>query len=353
VFPQESIDRLKEIGTWMKVNGESIYSTQASPFKNLSWGRCTQKKMTGGTRLYLHVFDWPADQNLLVPGLGNRAIRAYLLSDVNQEELPIKAESGGIAIQVPAKAPDAINTIVVVDIEGDPAIFSAPEISSSARIFIDEAEVTIKKGESLSEIRYTLDGSEPNATSTVYTGPVRIGKTTTVTACCFRDGRLMSGTSSMKVEKVTPAIGRQVPEAKEGLLYNLYRGDWDKIPDFNGLQPNLSGIAKDFSLASKPADDKFALDYQGFINIPADGIYTLGLNSDDGSKLYLGDKLAIDNDGLHGPGLKAEEFALGKGLHSIRISFFEKSGGNLLELSWKTGNGKMEPVPTEAFFHYR
>jgi len=66
VFPQESIDRLKEIGNWMKTNGEAIYGTQASPFKSLSWGRCTQKQLTGGARLYLHVFDWPADRKILV-----------------------------------------------------------------------------------------------------------------------------------------------------------------------------------------------------------------------------------------------------------------------------------------------
>src|SRR5882757_4393331 len=39
-FPQGSIDGLKGIGAWMKVNGESIYATKASPFGLLPWGRC-------------------------------------------------------------------------------------------------------------------------------------------------------------------------------------------------------------------------------------------------------------------------------------------------------------------------
>ncbi|MEK6756601.1 MAG: alpha-L-fucosidase, partial [Bacteroidota bacterium] len=57
LFPQASTDRLREIGQWMKVSGESIYGTSASPFESLEWGRCTQKPIEGGTRLYLHVFE--------------------------------------------------------------------------------------------------------------------------------------------------------------------------------------------------------------------------------------------------------------------------------------------------------
>lgn len=53
---------MNEIGEWMKVNGESIYGTQASPFEDTPWGRCTQKELSDNkTRLYLHVFDFPED----------------------------------------------------------------------------------------------------------------------------------------------------------------------------------------------------------------------------------------------------------------------------------------------------
>lgn len=353
LFPQESIDRLKDIGIWMKANGESIYSTQASPFKNLPWGRCTQKKLTGGTRLYLHVFDWPLNQKIMVPGIGNRAIRAYLLSDPDQEELPLTAESGGISIQVPESAPSVINSVIVLDIEGDPAIYDAPEITAAAPIFIDETEVSMRKNENLSEIRYTLDGAEPSASSLLYAGPVKVTKTTSINAACFKDGSAITGTTSLTVNKVIPTPGRQVQQVKPGLLFNLYRGEWDKVPDYNGLVPNLSGIATDFSLANKPADENFSIDYQGFIDIPTTGIYTLGLNSDDGSKLFVGEKLVIDNDGLHGAITKSADLALGKGLHSIRISYFEKSGGNALELLWKSSEGKSEPIPAAAFFYYR
>ena len=71
----------------MKVNGEAIYGTSASPFKRLSWGRCTKKLTPDGATLYLHVFDWPADGKLLVAGLKNAAQRAYLLADPAKKAL--------------------------------------------------------------------------------------------------------------------------------------------------------------------------------------------------------------------------------------------------------------------------
>jgi hypothetical protein len=79
-IPAASIQRLQAIGKWMKVNAESIYGTSASPFsKQLTWGRCTRKTRAGGTRLYLHVFDWPADGQVVLPGIKNELAKAFIL----------------------------------------------------------------------------------------------------------------------------------------------------------------------------------------------------------------------------------------------------------------------------------
>src|SRR6266850_7578149 len=67
LIPPPSVERLRDVGNWMKRNGESIYGTTASPFASqLSFGRATSKP----GRVYLEVFDWPADGNLRVPAWG-------------------------------------------------------------------------------------------------------------------------------------------------------------------------------------------------------------------------------------------------------------------------------------------
>ena len=116
-FPQPSIDRLKAIGQWMKIYGGSIYETTASPFARLTWGRCTKKTFINGATLYLHVFDWPADGKLLVPGLKNEVLHAYLMADL--EKLETRSNESGVTVQLPAQALDPIDTVVVLKVSGE------------------------------------------------------------------------------------------------------------------------------------------------------------------------------------------------------------------------------------------
>jgi alpha-L-fucosidase len=131
LFPQPSLDRLKEIGAWMKINGEAITGTRASPFKSLAWGRCTQKEEPGGTRLYLHVFDWPADGKLVVPGLSNAPKNVFLLADPGRKPLKAERIEDALVIGLPAPAPDAIAGVVVVDIAGRADVNDPPVIKAA------------------------------------------------------------------------------------------------------------------------------------------------------------------------------------------------------------------------------
>jgi alpha-L-fucosidase len=115
-FPQESVDLLKEVGGWMKVNGEAIYDTKASPFGLMPWGRCTQKENGSNTTLYFSVFDWPKEGKLVVPGLKNKVVSAKLLANNNSLKTTTTAE--GLVISVPANALDTIATVLKVEVKG-------------------------------------------------------------------------------------------------------------------------------------------------------------------------------------------------------------------------------------------
>jgi alpha-L-fucosidase len=123
LIPEPSVIRLKEMGEWMAINSGSIYGTDASPFFKLTWGRCTMKQTKKGSVLYLHVFDWPDDQVIKVPGLKTKVKQISLLADKDQM-LSYKFEEGDLIIDVPANVPDPINTVIVVETRGKPEVSS-------------------------------------------------------------------------------------------------------------------------------------------------------------------------------------------------------------------------------------
>ena len=141
VIPAPSVERLQQIGAWMKTNSTAIYDTQASPFKKLSWGRATQKRAGKNTTLYLHVWNWPADGNLLVPGLKNAPQAAYLLS--NKKRLNAVREANGVAIRVPKSAPDSMSSTVVLQIQGAPIVEAVlPQQSADGSLSLAPIDAT-------------------------------------------------------------------------------------------------------------------------------------------------------------------------------------------------------------------
>jgi alpha-L-fucosidase len=139
LIPQPSVERLRQIGRWMKLNGESIYGTTASPCPRPSWGRITTKADAVGqvanlpnqttavgqvanlpheTTLYLHVFDWPASGELAVP-ISNAAKASYLLAD-RARQFQTASGDKGLTVKLTGDAPDKICSVVVLQIAGQP-----------------------------------------------------------------------------------------------------------------------------------------------------------------------------------------------------------------------------------------
>jgi len=113
LIPGPSIERLQEIGKWMKQNGESIYGTTACPFpKAPTWGRITQKP----GKLYLHVFEWPKDGRLTVQKPEGKVTKAYLLADADQAPLKVTESPTSVEVALPEKAPDPVASVVVLEL---------------------------------------------------------------------------------------------------------------------------------------------------------------------------------------------------------------------------------------------
>lgn len=153
VVPQPQVDRLKAIGDWMQVNGDSIYATTPSPFPRLPFnGRATVK----GNNLYLNVFEWP-DDGLTLANLTTPVREARALASNEKLEV-LKGTDGLLRIARP-KQIDAVSTVIVLKLGAPPAVV-IPEVvvspAADGSYALKAADATIE-GETLS-----LEGSDDN-----------------------------------------------------------------------------------------------------------------------------------------------------------------------------------------------
>ena len=149
-----------------------------------------------------------------------------------------------------------------------------------------------------------------------------------------------------------------------GLNYKYYTftGNWNNLPDFNALTPVKTGNVPNVTIANRTQDDNFAYLWEGYIIIPQNGNYTFRTRSDDGSKLYLGNRnqvnspysfsatALVNNDGLHGTQDRDGTRYLEAGVYPIAITFYEQGGGEVMEVFWSTpSSGGFVPIPNSAF----
>jgi alpha-L-fucosidase len=116
-LPPESVDRLQGLAAWMKVHGEAIHATQASPFDGLSF-RVTR----GPRRLNCFLPQWPSARELLLPGLQSVPTRARMLGGARRERLGVRAVDNGIVVTLPERASDAVCSVLALDFSEAPVV---------------------------------------------------------------------------------------------------------------------------------------------------------------------------------------------------------------------------------------
>lgn len=214
-------------------------------------------------------------------------------------------------------------------------------LGTGARVSFDGASVpgTV--------VRYTTDGTEPTASSPAFGEsyvPTRPG---VIKAALFK-GKTKSATTEISVIAIqSKAISDLVP----GWTRKTLKGNFSKCPDWAAFK-DVAGInSSEIGVGELGGTEYFAISYEGYLRISTPGEYVLWLGSDDGSKLWIGDGVAINHDGPHGYTEKAVTLNLPAGDLPIRLVMFEQGGAERLTLNIQgPGVETKGPVPASMLF---
>lgn len=131
-----------------------------------------------------------------------------------------------------------------------------------------------------------------------------------------------------------------------------------QLPNFDELTPFGDEIVGDVNYPSTGGDfmgsglsDDIGAVFEGFVEVQETNMYTFYVNSDDGSKLFVGNQLIVDNDGLHGMNEESGAILLAQGLHEVRVEFFERGGGAGCIVSISSDMMAKEVIPSDSYSH--
>lgn len=203
---------------------------------------------------------------------------------------------------------------------------------------------------------YTLDGSEPTAASTEYTGPISFTESGTLKIATALPTGKLSPVRTITVEKQTLAPAQEVEGTVPGLSMDVYDGMFLNVKDFEKAQPQpreTKIIQKTRELtAQTPAPEsmrgvkQYAAIATGYINIPEDGVYFF---SSELEEVWIDGKLLINNGGeVKRFSRKDASVALAKGLHEVKAVFLGHIIGGWPS-NWNDGSIRIRKADQEKF----
>jgi hypothetical protein len=261
-------------------------------------------------------------------------------------------------------APDV--TVVELVLSGAPIPYAAPRIDAVADVFFGSTEVRFEAPSPGLSVRYTLNGSEPTLAAPLATEPVRIWSTTTVTARTFDGKRAVGASAARTLTHAKPAPAAKVEGLVPGLVVLTDFGDRESVHDprtvaFDAKTPEeVASLEKTLhervvATLGLPEEDRarerVMLTFLGYVRVPADGLYELELESDDGSVLRVGDGFVLDNDGLHSAQKVRGRTALAAGWHPIRLDWFNRTGQTALALKMGPAGGPLHAIGAADLGH--
>jgi hexosaminidase len=216
-------------------------------------------------------------------------------------------------------------------------------------VFTDEGSLSINKPLPSLIMRYTTDGSLPNAKSRVLPSALSITNNELVRVAAFTANGTRGDVYNLNYTKQNMLGPVKTGRPKEGLTCKYYKAYFKQTSLMKKAKVDSTFTTATIEVPSSVKAPSFGIAYKGFIDVPADGIYSFYLTADDGALLKVGPTTVVDNDGNHSAQERSGQIALKMGLHPFALDFIEGGGGFTLKLQYSVNGSARQDIPAEWF----
>ncbi|MBB6127557.1 family 20 glycosylhydrolase [Mucilaginibacter lappiensis] len=216
-------------------------------------------------------------------------------------------------------------------------------------VFTDEGSLSINKPLPSLIIRYTTDGSLPDTKSRELPAVLSITNNELVRVAPFTANGTRGDVYNLNYTKQYMLGPVKVRGTKPGLDCKYYKAYFKQTSLMKKTRVDSTFTTTAIEVPATVKAPSFGIAYKGYIDVPADGIYSFYLTADDGAVLKIGPTLVVDNDGNHSAQERSGQIALKMGLHPFALDFIEGGAGFTLKLQYSVNGSARQDIPAEWF----
>lgn len=218
-------------------------------------------------------------------------------------------------------------------------------------VFTDEAKLNIVKPLPSLTIRYTINGLPPTNSSPELPSPLIIKNNEIVKVASFTQAGVRGDVYSLNYTQQQMLGPVKIAPPKPGLQCTYYKAYFKETALMHNAKVDSTFISDKIEVPPTVKAPSFGISYQGYIDVPADGIYSFYLTCDDGGVLRIGNNVTVNNDGNHSAQERSGQAALKMGAHPFALDFIEGGGGFTLKLKYSVNGSEPKEIPQSWLKH--
>jgi hexosaminidase len=223
----------------------------------------------------------------------------------------------------------------------------APKGGVNRNFFFNKMSLPLECDAMHTKIRYTLDGSEPDVDSKIYTHPIEVNTTITLKVQTVHESGVTSRVRNIECIQIDPLQTDTLSKFSEGVKYQIFTGKFSSLDEIRKDKVSNCGVTDLLTYPEDVEDEFYAVELTTFLRIDENATYTFFNYSVDPVRFTIGNHVLIEQEGLNSRFQRRARIYLQKGIYPIQMLLIKNTPYANQKISWASSLFDQTPIPTK------